>query len=191
MKEEYLMTGPLEPTNEGYAIAKIAGYKLACYYSKQYRMPTVSLMPCNLYGKNDHFDLGSCHVMSALVKRFVDAVDSSASEITLWGTGIALREFLNVDDLAKAVLFLLEQRDKPEFLNVGSGLEISIKDLAGKIAHKTDFKGKIFWDSSKPDGMLKKCLDVTKITEMGWKPEISLDQGIDMLIQEYNSRKNI
>lgn len=190
MQEEHLLTGPLEPTNEGYAIAKIAGYKLACYYSTQYGMPTISLMPCNLYGKNDDFNLETCHVMSALVKRFVDAVDQGATEITLWGTGIAMREFLNVDDMAKAVLFLLQNRDEPEFINVGSGKEISIKDLAHKIAERTGFQGEIKWDASKPDGMLKKCLDVAKITAMGWQPEISLNQGIEMLVEEYNSRKN-
>lgn len=191
MKEEYLLTGPLEPTNEGYAIAKLAGYKLACYYSMQYGMNTISLMPCNLFGKNDDFNLETCHVMSALVRRFVDAVEDNIREITLWGTGVALREFLNVEDVARAVLFLLEKRDSPEFLNVGTGLEVTIKDLALKIAEKTGFKGEIHWDASKPDGMLRKCLDVSKIKSMGWEPTISLNQGIDMLIEEYKTvRKN-
>ena len=189
MKEEYLLTGPPEPANEGYAIAKLAGYKLAYYYAIQYGMNTISPMPCNLYGQNDDFNLEKCHVMSALVKRFSDAADSAASEIKLWGTGVALREFMNVDDMAKAVLFLLQNHNDPELINVGIGKDISIKDLAEMISKKTGFKGAIIWDSSKPDGMLKKCLDVSRIKATGWKPKISLDQGIDMLINEYNSKK--
>lgn len=185
MKEEYLMTGPLEPTNEGYSIAKIAGYKLAYFYSKQYGMNTISVMPCNLYGPNDNFNLEHCHVLSALVKRFVDAAKEGDKEITLWGTGMARREFLHVDDCASAILFLLENRDSPEIINVGSGQDISIKELAQKVACKSDFKGKISWDSGKPDGMLRKCLDISKISQLGFKPKISLDQGIDQMITEY------
>lgn len=185
MKEEYLMTGPLEPTNEGYSIAKIAGYKLAYFYSKQYGMNTISVMPCNLYGTNDNFNLEDCHVLSALVKRFADAVKENTKEITLWGTGMARREFLHVDDCAKAILFLIEHRDSPEIINIGSGQDISIKELAQKIACKTGFKGKISWDTSKPDGMLRKCLDISKITRLGFKPEISLDEGINQMIAEY------
>jgi len=189
IREDYLLTGPLEPTNEGYAIAKIAGYKLCYYYSKQYGMNTISLMPCNLYGKNDDFNLESCHVFSALTRRFTDAADESKKEVTVWGTGTPRREFLNVDDLAAAVLFLMETHDSPEFINVGSGIDISIKELAEKIAAEAGFKGEIVWDSSKPDGMLKKCMDINKIKSLGWKPEIDLDKGIKQMVFEYRRLK--
>jgi GDP-L-fucose synthase len=185
MKEEYLLTGPLEPTNEGYAVAKLAGYKMAYFYAKQYGMNTISLMPCNLYGKNDHFDLEKAHVLSSLVKRFVDAVGLGKNEITLWGTGSAMREFMNVDDFAKAAVMLMEKLNSPEIINVGTGEEISIRELAGKIASATGFKGEIKWDSSMPDGMPRKCLDISKIKELGFSPEISLEDGITQMISEY------
>ena len=185
MKEEYLLTGPLEPTNEGYAVAKIAGYKMAYYYARQYGMNTISLMPCNLYGKNDHFDLDKAHVLSSLVKRFVDAVNLGKNEITLWGTGSAMREFMNVDDFAKAAIMLMDKLNSPEIINVGTGEDISIMELATKIASATGFKGEIKWDSSMPDGMPRKCLDISKISSMGFKPKISLDQGIEEMIREY------
>jgi GDP-L-fucose synthase len=189
MKEEYLLTGPLEPTNEGYAIAKLAGYKMAYFYARQYGMNTISLMPCNLYGKNDHFDLEKAHVLSSLVKRFVDAVELGKDEITLWGTGSAMREFMNVDDFAKAAIMLMEKLDSPEIINVGTGEEISIRELAWKIALATGFKGKIKWDSSMPDGMPRKCLDISKLSSMGFKPEISLEQGIEQMVREYREKK--
>ena len=187
IKEDSLLTGPLEPTNEGYAIAKIAGYKLAYYHSTQYGLNTISLMPCNLYGRNDDFNLETCHVLSALTKRFVDAVESGASSVTVWGTGSARREFLNVDDLADAVLFLLEHRDEPEFINVGSGVDIHIRDLASMIAAAAGFEGEILWDASKPDGMPRKLMDNSKIQDLGWKPRISLESGVEMMIQEYKN----
>ncbi len=189
MKEEYLLTGPLEPTNEGYAIAKLAGYKMAYFYAKQYGMNTISLMPCNLYGKNDHYDLEKAHVLSSLVKRFADAVEQKKNEITLWGTGSAMREFMNVDDFARAAVMMMEKLNSPEIINVGTGEEISIRDLARKIAFATGFKGEIKWDSSMPDGMPRKCLDISKITTMGFKPEISLETGIEEMINIY--RQNI
>jgi GDP-L-fucose synthase len=185
MKEEYLLTGPLEPTNEGYAVAKLAGYKMAYFYAKQYGMNTISLMPCNLYGKNDHFDLEKAHVLSSLVKRFVDAVRLGKNEITLWGTGSAMREFMNVDDFAKAAVMLMEKLNSPEIINVGTGEEISIRALAGEIASATGFKGEIKWDSSMPDGMPRKCLDISKIKQLGISPEISLEDGITQMISEY------
>lgn len=187
IKEEYLLTGPFEPTNEGYAVAKLAGYKLAYFYAKQYGFNTISLMPCNLYGKNDNFDLEKSHVLSALVRRFCDAVAEGKNEVTLWGTGIARREFMNVDDLADAAVFLMEKWNSPEIINVGTGTDISIKDLAAKIATATGYKGKILWDSSKPDGMLRKCLDISKIQSLGFKPKISLDEGIQHMINEYKN----
>ncbi len=188
IKEEYLMTGPLEPTNEAYAVAKIAGCEMARHYSRQYGMNTISVMPCNLYGKNDDFDLATCHVLSALVKRYADAADAGENEVVLWGTGSALREFLDVDDLAAAVVFLLERHNDPGVINVGSGKEISIKDLAAKVAAAAGFAGKTSWDASKPDGTPRKIMDSSRIHAMGWKPEISLDDGIRRLIAEYRSR---
>ena len=187
MKEEYLMTGPFEPTNEGYAVAKFAGYKMAYFYARQYGMNTISLMPCNLYGHNDHFDLDKAHVLSSLVKRFSDAVRQGTHEITLWGTGSAKREFMNVEDFADAALMLMDKWDSPEIINVGTGEDISIRELAEKIAKKTGFKGKILWDSSMPDGMPRKCLDVSKLRELGFQSRISLDEGIEQMIGYYSN----
>ena len=185
MKEEYFLTGPYEPTNEGYAIAKSTGYKLCNYYTKQYGFKTISLMPCNLYGKNDDFNLETCHVLSALIKRFSDAVKEGKSEITLWGTGIALREFLNVDDLARICVYLMNNWDDPDFINTGSGKELSIKELAYKISNLTGFKGQIHWDSSKPNGMPRKLMDISKLKQIGIEAEISLNDGIQKMIEEY------
>lgn len=189
MKEEYLLTGKLEPTNEGYAIAKIAGIKMLEAYKKQFNFESISLMPCNLYGPNDSFDLAHSHVLSALVKRFTDAKDNKSDEITLWGTGIARREFMHVDDLAEAVLFMMLNYNSTEFINVGWGTDVSIKELALIIAKKVDFRGSINWDSSKPDGMLRKCMDVTRMKDLGYFPQIDLDKGIDQMIQIYKNLK--
>lgn len=189
IKEEYLLTGPLEPTNEGYAIAKIAGYKLACYLHEQYGFGAISLMPCNLYGTNDHFDYENSHVLSALVRRFCDAIDEGAPSVTCWGSGIARREFLHVDDMADAIYFMVNKWDQAEFVNVGSGTDISIKELAELIAKLTGFSGNIKWDKTKPDGMLLKRMDISKLNKIGWKPKISLETGITMLIGEYRKRK--
>lgn len=187
MKEEYLMTGPLEPTNEGYALAKLCGYKLCLFYKQQYGLDTVSLMPCNVYGPNDHFDLEKSHVISALVKRFCDAVNSNAGEITLWGTGSARREFLHSDDLARAVLYFMGKNDSSEFINVGPGTDVSIKELANMIVEKTGFRGEIKWDSSMPDGMPRKCLDVSRMKANGFETEISLEEGIGQMIAAYRA----
>jgi GDP-L-fucose synthase len=189
MKEDYILTGKLEPTNEGYAIAKIAGLKMCEVYKKQYGFDSISLMPCNLYGPNDSFDLQHSHVLSALVKRFSDAVTNGLDEITLWGTGIAKREFMHVDDLAKVLVFLMENYHDAEMINVGTGTDISIKELAELIADKAGFKGTISWDASKPDGMLKKCMDVSKLDALGFKPEITLSDGIDQMINIYKTIK--
>ena len=178
----------LDNINEGYAIAKSAGYKLCNYYTKQHGFNTISLMPCNLYGTNDDFNLETCHVLSALIKRFCDAVDAEQDKITLWGTGVSLREFLHVDDLARICVRLMNDYSDSEFINVGSGKEISIKDLAYKIADAAGFKGEINWDSSKPDGMPRKLMDNSKLAKMGIKPEISLSQGIKMMIEEYRGK---
>lgn len=189
MKEAYLLTGKLEPTNEGYAIAKIAGIKLLEAMYKQYRFKSISLMPCNLYGPNDSFDLKHSHVLSALVKRFSDAKSNNDDSITLWGSGIARREFMHVDDLARAVLFMIINYDDPQFINIGSGYDISIKELAEMIALQTGFNGEILWDTSKPDGMLRKCMDVSRMKELGFEPTISLEVGIKEMIHIYNNIK--
>jgi GDP-L-fucose synthase len=189
IKEEYLMTGPLEPTNEGYALAKIAGLKLAQYYAQEYGLNCLCPMPCNLYGYNDCFDPQNSHVLSALVKKFVDAVDEDQKSITMWGTGVARREFMHVDDLADALLFLVNHWNVPDIINIGSGTDISIFELAQLIAKKVDYQGMIEWDSSKPDGMMRKCLDVSKLEALGFHNRISLDKGIEGVIQEYKQLK--
>jgi GDP-L-fucose synthase len=188
MKEEYLLTGPLEPTNEGYALAKIAGLKMAEYIFKQHQIPFICPMPCNLYGTNDHFDANS-HVLSATVKRFVDALDDKIEEVTMWGTGSARREFLHVNDCAEACLFLFEKMESPEIINVGCGTDVSIKELAEMVARLVGWNGKMNWDTTKPDGMPRKCLDTTKLTNMGWTPKISLEEGIKSVIKEYRHLK--
>lgn len=185
MREEYMLSGKLEPTNEGYAIAKIAGIKMMEAYYRQYGFNSISLMPCNLYGPNDSFDLQHSHVLSALVKRFTDAVDENKDEITLWGSGIARREFMHVDDLAKITVQMMEEYNDHHFINIGWGEDISIKELAELIALKTGFTGKINWDTSKPDGMLRKCMDVSKMKSLGIKPEITLEEGIEQMIGIY------
>ena len=185
MKEEYLLTGALEPTNEGYAIAKIMGLKLAKYYYEQYGMLTVCPMPCNIYGTNDHFDLERSHVLSALVRRFVDATDEGKPSVTLWGSGIAQREFIHVDDVAQALLFLMENCNSPDIINLGTGKDVSIRDLATLIAKEVNYQGEIFWDTTKPDGMLRKCLDISRLTAMGFQASISLQEGISRTIAEY------
>lgn len=186
MKEEYLLTGPLEPTNEGYALAKIAGLKLTQLY-QQRGLKSINLMPCNLYGPNDSFDLENSHVLSALVKRFVDATIENKSELVLWGSGRARREFMHVDDLARAILHFLNRPQQIDILNVGWGSDISIKELALMIAAKTGFGGKILWDESKPNGMLRKCMDVTRMNQAGFFPTIDLETGITQMISLYKS----
>lgn len=186
MKEESLLTGPLEPTNEGYALAKITGLRLLQYLHRQYGFNGINPMPCNLYGKNDSFDLKHSHVLSALVRRFSDAVVNRQSEITLWGTGIARREFMNVDDIADAVFFLMKGYDSPDVINVGWGEDLSIRELAESIGSEVGYRGKVLWDETKPNGMLRKCLDTSRLKQLGFQPKISLSEGIKMMIQEYS-----
>lgn len=190
MKEEYLLTGPLEPTNEGYALAKIAGLRLAHYYHKEYGLDCLCPMPCNLYGHNDNFDPDNSHVLSALVKKFVDAVDNNEKNVILWGTGDARREFLHVDDLAEALLFLVDHWHQPEIINVGSGSDISIKELAELMARKTGYTGSISWDTSMPDGMMRKCLDISLLQTLGYQSQIPLEVGIVQVIKEYKALNN-
>ena len=189
MREEYLLTGLLEPTNEGYALAKIVGLKLAKYLYDQHGLNTMCLMPCNLYGTNDHFDLERAHVLSSLVRRFVDAVDEGRTSVTLWGTGAPRREFMHVDDFARAVLHLEPRLSTPNFLNVGTGEDISIAELASRVASLVGFDGEIKWDTSKPDGMVRKLLDVSKLKATNFTHQITLDQGIARTIDEYRELK--
>lgn len=189
IKEEYFLSGKLEPTNEGYALAKIVGLKMTEYYNKQYGFPSVNLMPCNLYGPNDHFDPQTSHVLSALVKKFVDAKEAESVEIVMWGTGNARREFMHVDDLARAVLFMINHHKTQDFINIGWGEDISIKELANIIAQKVNYNGKIIWDHAKPDGMARRCMDVGKMRASGFTPTIKLSDGIDEMIEIYRQIK--
>jgi GDP-L-fucose synthase len=189
IKEDYLLTGELEQTNSAYAIAKIAGIELNKSYRKEYRYSWISVMPTNLYGPNDNFDLENSHVLPTLIRKFVEAKRNNSSEVVLWGSGNPLREFLHVDDLAKAVLVCLEKYDDTQQINIGSGDEISIKDLGQKIANLTGFTGKVVWDSNRPDGTPRKVLDSTKINKLGWKAAITLDQGIAATVEWYQENK--
>lgn len=188
MKEEYLLTGPLEPTNEGYALAKIAGLRQCEYYNKQYGTDFISVMPCNVYGTGDHYDLKSSHVLSALVRKFCDAVDTGAERVDVWGTGNAMRELLFVDDLADACLFLMDNYDETPFLNVGTGKDVTIRQLAETIAAITGFSGVLTFDTSKPDGMPRKVLDVSRLAALGWCASIKLEEGIRRTIKDYRAR---
>ena len=185
IKEEYLMTGPLETTNSAYAIAKIAGIELINSYRKEYGHKWISLMPTNLYGPNDNFELQGSHVLPAFIRRFVEATEKNAPTETLWGTGAPKREFLHVDDLANAVLIASEKYDSSMHLNIGSGQDLSIKELAELVADIAGYKGQIKWDSSKPDGTPRKVLDVTKAKSLGWAPAITLRDGIASAMNWY------
>ena len=176
--ESALLSGPLEPTNEAYAIAKIAGVKLCQAFSREYGANFVSAMPTNLYGPNDNFDLETSHVLAALLRKAYEAKKSSARELVVWGTGTPRREFLHADDCASACLFLLEKYDSPEIVNVGCGEDISIRELAELVCEVVGFDGELSWDKTKPDGTPRKLLDVSKLRGLGWTPTISLRDGI-------------
>ncbi|MDQ2844180.1 MAG: GDP-L-fucose synthase [Acidobacteriota bacterium] len=178
MREEYLLTGALEPTNEWYAIAKIAGIKLCQAYSAQYGFNAISLMPTNLYGPGDNFDLANSHVLPALIRKFHQAVLERLSEVVIWGTGAPRREFLHVDDLASAAVFLMEQYNRPEIVNVGTGEDITIAELGALVARVVGFAGKLVFDPSKPDGAPRKLLDISRLRKLGWAPAISVEEGI-------------
>ena len=178
IKEEYLLTGELEKTNEAYSLAKISGLKLVQAYRKQYGHTWISAMPTNIYGPGDNFDLENSHVLPAVIRKFHDAKTQGKPSVTLWGTGSPRREFLHSDDLGRACLFLLENYDGDVAINVGRGEDIAINDLAELIRGIVDFQGEIVWDDSKPDGTPRKLLDVSRITALGWKPEIKLEEGI-------------
>ncbi|QFZ91564.2 GDP-L-fucose synthase [Synechococcus elongatus] len=178
MPESCLLTGELEPTNEWYAIAKIAGIKLCQAYRKQYGFNAISLMPTNLYGPGDNFHPENSHVLPALIRRFLEAKEANQAEVVCWGTGSPRREFLYVDDLADASLFLMQTYNEPEIVNVGVGSDISIRELAELVAQTVGYNGAIAWDTSKPDGTPRKLVDVRRLTELGWTAQTSLEQGL-------------
>ena len=179
MTQKYLLTGELEPSNEWYAIAKIAGIKMAQAYHRQYGFRAISLMPTNLYGPGDNFDLLSSHVLPALLRKCHEAAQAGAAEVEVWGTGEPRREFLHVDDLADAAVFLMHHYESDEIVNVGTGQDVSIHELARMITEITGFRGRMRFDSSKPDGTPRKLLDVTRLTNLGWKAGIPLRRGIE------------
>jgi GDP-L-fucose synthase len=185
IKEDALLTGPLEPTNEWYAIAKIAGIKLCQAYRKQYGRRYISVMPCNLYGPGDNFDPLTSHVLPALIRKFHEAKEEARREVVVWGTGSPLREFLHVDDLARAVVFCLDNYDEYQHINCGAGYEVSIKDLAETVARVVGFSGKIGFDTTKPDGTPRKLMDSSRVSALGWAPEISLEDGIGSTYRSY------
>ena len=178
LKEEYLLSGPLEPTNEWYAVAKIAGIKLCQAYQRQYGCNFIAAMPTNLYGPGDNFDLEKSHVLPAMVRKFHEAKFEQHPSVTLWGTGKALREFLYVDDLADACIFLLQQYDAPEIVNIGVGEDLTIAELAGVVRDGVGFEGEVLYDASKPDGTPRKLVDTSKINGLGWQARTSLRDGI-------------
>jgi GDP-L-fucose synthase len=185
MREEYLLTGPLEPTNQWYAIAKIAGIKMAQAYRQQYGFHAISVMPTNLYGPGDNFDLQNSHVLPALVRKFHEARLNGLAQVVVWGTGTPRREFLHVDDLADAAVFLMQNYDDAEIVNVGTGTDATIRELAEMVAQVTGYQGEIVFDRSKPDGTPRKLLDVSKLTKLGWKASIPLEAGIAQTYEWY------
>lgn len=183
LKEEYLLTGLLEPTNEPYAIAKIAGIKMCDAYRSQYGCNFISVMPTNLYGPNDNYDLQNSHVLPAMIRKFHEAKLNGTS-VELWGTGSPKREFLHADDMAEACVFLMENYNEPGLVNIGTGEDLSIKELAEMIQKITKFEGEIIWDHTKPDGTPRKLMDVSKLHELGWKHKIALEEGITKVYHE-------
>jgi len=178
IKEEYLLSGPLEPTNEWYAISKIAGIKLAQAYHQQYGLQAISLMPTNLYGPGDNFDLNSSHVVPALMRKIHEAHLGGAPEVVVWGSGNPRREFMHVDDMADAAVFLMLHYDSPEIINVGVGTDVTIRELAELISRIVGFRGQLRFDTSRPDGTPRKLLDTSRLSELGWRPRIGLEGGI-------------
>lgn len=185
IREEYLLTDVLEETNEAYAIAKISGIKLLEHYRKCYNFDSVSLMPCNLYGYNDNYNLETSHVLPALIRKFVDAKINKLNTVEIWGTGNVYREFMHVNDVASAAIFFMNNNFDNQLINIGWGMEISIIELVEKIKNKTGFTGKIVWDKTKKDGTYRKRLDISLMTKAGFKPSISLDEGLDLTIESY------
>ena len=191
IKESELLSGKLEDTNDAYAIAKIAGIKMCQAYKLQYGFNAISAMPTNLYGYNDNFDLETSHVVPALIRKFVEAKKINNSKVECWGTGEPLREFLFVDDLADACIFLMNEYDDEDHINVGTGQDISILELANKIKDMIGFQGEIVWNKSKPDGVHRKVLDVSKLNNLGWKSNINIDEGLRSTIDWYTESNNL
>lgn len=187
IKEEYLLSGYLEETNKPYAISKIAGIELCNSYRAQYGCNFISIMPTNLYGTNDNYDLENSHVLPALLRKFIEAKKNDEKHVIIWGTGTPRREFLHVDDLAEACFYVLQEYNEKEHINIGTGEDISIKDLSELIKRKVNYNGEIIFDNSKPDGTPRKLLDVSKIKSMGWSHKISLEEGIEKTLIEVNN----
>jgi GDP-L-fucose synthase len=185
LKEEYLLTGLLEPTNEPYAIAKIAGIKMCEAYRSQYGCDFISVMPTNLYGPNDNYDLQKSHVLPAMIRKFHDAKVNQVDTVTLWGSGSPMREFLYADDLAEACIFLMQTYSEAGFVNIGTGTDVTIKTLAELVQKAVGFTGEILWDATKPDGTPRKLMDISKLNDLGWKHSIELKEGICMAYQDY------
>ena len=188
LKEEYLLTGPLEPTNEWYAIAKIAGIKMCQAWRRQHGCDFISAMPTNLYGPNDNYDLKTSHVLPAFIRKFHEANNSRAPRVTCWGSGKPLREFLYADDLASACVFLMQRYSEEQFINVGYGSDISIRDLAEVVRRIVGFDGSIEWDATKPDGTPRKLMDTSRLFALGWKPRIDLETGIRLAYDDFLKR---
>lgn len=185
MKEDVLLTGPLEPTNQWYAIAKISGIMMCQAYRKQYGCDFISAMPTNMYGPNDNYDLQNSHVLPALIRKFHEAKVSGAKEVVCWGTGSPFREFLYSDDLAEACVFLMDNYSNEQFINIGSGSEVTIKALAETVSKIIGFSGKLVWDTSKPDGTPRKLMDSSRLFALGWKPKVSLEEGIGLAYKDF------
>ena len=188
LKEEYLLTGPLEPTNQWYAIAKITGIRMCQAYRRQYGCDFISAMPTNMYGPNDNYDLQGSHVLPALIRKFHEAKVANARTVTCWGTGSPMREFLYADDLARACVFLLENYSEGQFINVGSGKELSVRELTATIKRVVGCAGEVVWDTSKPDGMPRKLMDSSRLLALGWRPQIDLETGIGLAYQDFLKR---
>lgn len=189
LKEDYLLTGTLEPTNEPYAIAKIAGIKMCDAYRDQYGCNFVSVMPTNLYGLNDNYHPENSHVLPALIRKFDEAKNNGSKEVIIWGTGSPMREFLYADDLADACYFLMENYNEPNLINIGTGEDLTIKDLALAVKKTVGFEGELVFDITKPDGTPRKLMDVTKLHNLGWKHQIELEEGLNLAYQDYLSKK--
>lgn len=188
MKEEHLLTGPLEPTNQWYAVAKIAGIKMCQAYRRQHGCDFISAMPTNMYGPNDNYDLNTSHVLPALIRKFHEAKASGSPTVTCWGTGSPLREFLYADDLARGCIHLMHHYSEEQFINIGSGSEISIRELSETVARAVGFTGRIVWDTTKPDGTPRKLMDSSRLFALGWRPQIGLEDGIRLAYGDFIQR---
>ena len=188
LKEDYLLTGLLEETNEPYAIAKISGIKMCEAYRDQYGCDFISVMPTNLYGPNDNYDLQNSHVLPAMIRKFHEAKLAGNAQVELWGTGSPMREFLHADDLAEACVFLMENYSENQFVNIGTGVDVTIKELAETIKKEVGYEGDIYWNTDKPDGTPRKLMDVSKINDLGWKHKLDLSEGIKLVYAEYKEK---